>query len=148
MNDCRVVVTRLGRFLDGELSPQETTDMEAHLRGCPGCRQELRAFQMLSASLDALTVPPVPAGMTENIIIRIRHGIGVQNDSGFLGFWRTWPIAMRFAAVGTVAAACLIGFTLGTAALGTRRTPTSGEMGWVAVESGATLVSAYVGALR
>ena len=149
MSDCQVVRMRLGRFLDGELSPQEVARMEAHLRGCPGCHQELRALQALSASLDALVIPPVPAGTVDSIMARIRRNeASAPRSSGVLDFWKAWPLAMRLAAAGTAVAACLIGLTLGSASSGTRPVQGQSEMAWVALESGATLTSAYMGTPR
>lgn len=45
---------RLSEYLDDELSPSERMALEAHLRGCPGCRttlEELRAVTARAASL-------------------------------------------------------------------------------------------------
>ena len=149
MNDCRVVGTRLGRFLDGELSPQELARMEAHLQGCPGCHQELRALQALSASLDALVVPPVPTGTMDSIMARIRrHEAGAPRSSGILDFWKAWPLAMRLAAAGTAVAACVIGLTLGSASSGTSPVHTHSEMAWVQLTSGSGIVSAYLETAR
>jgi hypothetical protein len=64
-----------------------------------------------------------------------------------LGFWKSWPVPMRFAAAGTVAVACLVGLTLGSATwAGTNRTRS--DMAWVGLASGAPLTSAYLEAER
>jgi hypothetical protein len=50
---------RLSEYLDDELSPGERMALEAHLRGCPGCRstvEQLRAVKVRAASL-AVTAP-------------------------------------------------------------------------------------------
>ena len=68
MTNCQVVKEKLGRFLDGELTREELSMVRAHIEGCPGCQQDLKAFQALSASLDAVPVPPVPASAVDVIM--------------------------------------------------------------------------------
>jgi len=141
--DCQVVKEKLGRFLDGELPHQELSVVRTHIEGCPGCQQELRAIQALSAALDALVAPPVPAGTADLIMARVRQQeAGSGRSWGMLEFWKPWPVAMRFAAAGTAVIACLVGLTLGSAT----SSPVSrarSEMAWVGLESGATITSAY-----
>jgi anti-sigma factor RsiW len=145
MMNCGALKTRLGRFLDGELSPPELAEIEAHIRGCPSCQQELQALHALSASLDALIVPPVPAGIAPGTMAHIRQQKArLRRSWGALGFWQPWPVAMRFAAVGTAVVACLIGLTLGSAT--PSRTPS--EMAWVGLASGAPITSAYLETAR
>ena len=144
MNGCRVVKTRLGRFLDGELSPRESAVMQAHIQGCAGCQQELRALQTLSASLDALIVPPLPGDLADGVMARVRKQEARSRRSwGILEFWKPWPVAMRFAAAGTALVACLIGLVLSSA---TSAAPnrTGSEMAWVGLASGAPMASAYL----
>ena len=148
MIDCRLVKTRLGRFVDGELPPQESAAIEAHIQGCPGCQLELRALQALSASLDALAVPPVPAGTVAVIMANVRRQAAAPHRSwGIPPFWRPWPVPMRFAVAGTVALACWIGLALGSAApADSSQTPS--EMAWVDLSAGAPITSAYLEATR
>ena len=49
MVDCGNRV-RLDAYHDGELSPAERADVEAHLRDCPACAAELAAIRGLSAA--------------------------------------------------------------------------------------------------
>jgi anti-sigma factor RsiW len=49
MVDCGKRV-RLGAYHDGELSPAERSDVEAHLRDCPSCAAELAATRKTSAA--------------------------------------------------------------------------------------------------
>ncbi len=148
MLDCRDVVTDLGRFLDGELPPQDSSLVEAHIRDCPGCRRELLALQSLSASLETLTAPPVPAGISDEIMLRIR---GQHHESrknwGILEFWKPWPVAMRLSAAGVAAAAFAIGLMLGSA---TSRPPsqTQSDMAWVGLSAGSMIASAHLEAVR
>ena len=145
MIDCQVVKGKLGRFLDGELPLQESSTVHAHIEGCFGCQQELRALQALSASLDAVSVPPVPTSAVNVIMtgVRQQQGAGSRGSWGMIKFWKPWPVAMRFAAAGTVVVACLVGLTLGSAT-STATNRTRSEMEWVGLASGAPLISAYL----
>jgi anti-sigma factor RsiW len=144
---CRTVKTRLSRFVDDELPAREVAGVQAHLDGCPDCRRELQALQSFLISLDAAPgVPPVPTAMTERIMARVAQDASASVRWGILGVWTGWPVSMRFAAAGTVAAACLIGTMLATWSFDARRPQAGTEMGWVAIESDATLVSALTGA--
>jgi anti-sigma factor RsiW len=143
VTECDVVKRRLGRFLDAELPPQESAVLRAHIEGCPVCQQEIRALQELSASLDTISVPSVPAGAVDVIMARVQQqGAGSRRIWGALDFWKTWPVAMRFAAVGTAVVACLIGLMLGSATSATINRSRS-EMAWVGLASGTTITSAY-----
>jgi anti-sigma factor RsiW len=59
MDDCENRV-RLNAYHDGELSPAERSDVEAHLRDCPSCAAELAAIRRTSAAF-AGTTPPEPS---------------------------------------------------------------------------------------
>ena len=122
--------------------------VRAHIEGCPGCQQELKAFQALSASLDAVPVPPGPASAVDVIMARVKQQrAGLGSSWGMIKFWKPWPVAMRFAAAGTVAVACLVGLTLGSATFAAANR-TRSEMAWVGLASGAPLTSAYLDAER
>jgi anti-sigma factor RsiW len=49
MVDCENRV-RLDAYHDGELSPAEQSDVEAHLRDCPSCAAELAAMRRMSVA--------------------------------------------------------------------------------------------------
>ena len=49
MVDCKNRV-RLDAYHDGELSPAERSDVEAHLRDCPSCAVELAAIRRVSGA--------------------------------------------------------------------------------------------------
>jgi len=38
---CRAIMDRLSEYIDGELTAQERSDVDAHLRGCATCRRYL-----------------------------------------------------------------------------------------------------------
>ena len=60
MRDCRSAET-LYLYLEGELGPAERRGLEAHLEGCPACREALAERRLLHeafTSLPPLEVPP------------------------------------------------------------------------------------------
>jgi anti-sigma factor RsiW len=59
MVDCENRV-RLDAYHDGELSPAERSDVEAHLRDCPSCADELAAIGRMSGAF-ADTAPREPS---------------------------------------------------------------------------------------
>jgi anti-sigma factor RsiW len=59
MVDCEDRV-RLDAYHDGELSPAERSDVEAHLRDCPSCAAELAAIRRMSGAF-AEGTPPEPS---------------------------------------------------------------------------------------
>jgi len=54
MVDCEHRV-RLDAYHDGELSPAERSDVEAHLRDCPSCAAELAAMRGISGAFAEAT---------------------------------------------------------------------------------------------
>ena len=59
MVDCENRV-RLDAYHDGELSPAERSDVEAHLRDCPSCASHLAAIRRMSGAF-ADTTPREPS---------------------------------------------------------------------------------------
>ena len=59
MVDCEDRI-RLDAYHDGELSPAERSDVEAHLRDCPSCAAELAAIRRMSGAF-ADTTPREPS---------------------------------------------------------------------------------------
>src|SRR3954463_15552452 len=64
----------LNAFIDGELDAANTAQLEAHVAGCGGCREEI---DRLRAVHDALSTPGVrhemPAGLKDRLVSSI-HG--------------------------------------------------------------------------
>ena len=65
-------------FLDGELGPHETALVEAHLAGCPSCRELLEEYRVIAASTASLTTPPVAADLRA----RINHHLDAATGPG------------------------------------------------------------------
>jgi anti-sigma factor RsiW len=142
MVDCREVLERLGRFADDELSPQKAGAIEDHVQNCPACRRELESLRRLSASLDAASPPPVPAGLLGDIIQAARREAPARRQGG-LESWKAWPTAMRLAAAGAAAAACIVGLLL-TSAAHSNRGQGQAEMAWVEWSAGSEIAQAYL----
>ncbi len=71
--DCQTIKQELVAFLDNEVSATLKAQIEAHLKGCPGCAQEMRALQASWQMLDR-SLPPVPGeGFTASVMNRIRQ---------------------------------------------------------------------------
>ena len=69
--NCRTVQSRLARYLDGELTGSEHSEIEKHLRSCDPCRQEYESLGAVDVFLGALPQPPeVPAGFAERVLAR------------------------------------------------------------------------------
>jgi len=54
MKDCPDIRWELSAYLDGELTPPQRAEVEAHLASCPGCRQELSELKTLGLGVAAL----------------------------------------------------------------------------------------------
>ncbi len=55
-----LTTARLSAFIDGQLSPEEQTQTEAHLQNCAVCQQQLAELRHTVALLHALPQPPLP----------------------------------------------------------------------------------------
>ncbi|MFA6030478.1 MAG: zf-HC2 domain-containing protein [Elusimicrobiota bacterium] len=59
---------RLSEYLDGELPEAERSAVEAHLTGCPSCREEVREWTLLRGKL--FQVPARPAAAETEVFVR------------------------------------------------------------------------------
>jgi anti-sigma factor RsiW len=145
VSSCRPIKSRLGRYHDGELPPDKRLLVERHLEMCRACGEELAEIRRYTEAFQqALTLPPVPEGMVQRIMIRAQmqtHGHDTAWE--WLWFWRDWSLSLRVAAAGVAAAACFIGLVIGSASLPSSR-PAGDEMEWVGLTSMGPLVTAYV----
>jgi hypothetical protein len=86
----------LPEYVDGVLAPAERARVEAHLSSCSDCREEAGVAERARATLNALPEIPVPFGMTERILRRMRSRPLLSS-----------PFAWR--AAGLAAAAAIVG---------------------------------------
>lgn len=71
MDDCTATVKRMYPHLDGELTPAESLVIDAHLQGCPPCRERFLAErEFLTLFRAQLTNPPAPASVRIRLSVR------------------------------------------------------------------------------
>ena len=70
--NCSEVQQSLSAYHDGELSPDVTAEVAAHLTDCSPCAAELASFSKLSHMSRRLTDPPVPTHMWEELEAKLR----------------------------------------------------------------------------
>ena len=71
MSDCDAARETAQACLDGELTPQERSGVEAHLAACPACRQAAARYRPLFAALDAPAIPAPPANLAALVLKRV-----------------------------------------------------------------------------
>ena len=109
MVDCGNRV-RLDAYHDGELSPAERADVEAHLRDCPSCAAELAAIRGLSGAF-AGAAPREPS---HEQLLRLARSVRAEpSDARML---------LRLFRASAVAAAVLLACALATGVYLSRRT--------------------------
>lgn len=69
MSACSCDKTLLLEYAIGDLGREERIQVEAQVRACRSCAQELEIHRMLAADLRALPTPELPSGL-EEILIR------------------------------------------------------------------------------
>lgn len=104
MPDCTQYDEQLSAYLDGELTPEETEALEAHLNTCADCRDYLTLLQTMRASL-LEEAPEPPASLRNGILYKI--GLEEKRKPRFFRSYGRW----------TVIAAVLCLALLGTAKL-------------------------------
>lgn len=68
MEECERWTEQLSARLDGELSPEEERELEAHLAVCPSCRALAKQLEALDAGLQALEEVPAPEGFARGVM--------------------------------------------------------------------------------
>ena len=69
---CADVRRRLHALLDGECDPDETRDLEKHIRECARCSEDLGCERALRALLRRCCCEPAPTELRRRITTRIR----------------------------------------------------------------------------
>lgn len=84
---CDQIYELLSAKLDGELSEQEETQLQAHLDGCAECRRLYEAMASIEENTAALE-QPAPAGIKQGVMYRIGQESGTVKRSKrrFWGF--------------------------------------------------------------
>lgn len=94
MTDCEFFQEKISCLADGELTPEETAQVEAHIAGCPVCRRLYEAFEELSAALSDEIAEP-PHSVKANVMAEIR----TENRKKHSAWLRIVPAAACLAVV-------------------------------------------------
>jgi hypothetical protein len=93
-------------LLDGELSRKREKLVSAHLEECPECSALATQFRMVSSTLSAWRVQPVPEKLTDRVAdstTEIRSGIKRKGSSIFVRAsfwnWKQWVFRLSAAAL-------------------------------------------------
>lgn len=85
---CQQALRLMDPFLDRELSPSESMDVDSHLAVCPACAQELRARQGIQMRVRR-AVRQEPVSLELETRIRATLAIESPQTRG----WRSWSLA-------------------------------------------------------
>ena len=97
MSDCERYEAAISAMLDGELTPEEQAEVQAHIAVCPDCAAMYAAFAEVSEALKA-EAEPLPAALHEGIMARVRVAEKAKKTHGTIV--RLRPVL--------AAAACLV----------------------------------------
>ena len=100
MSDCTMYEPLLHLLLDGEISPAERADLEAHLAACPACRERLEQLEAVRGAF-ALLDAEVPAGLRERAMAAVR--LEVRRE-------RRRRLGRLARGLGALAACCVLAF--------------------------------------
>lgn len=117
-----VLATLLAPFVDGELPPETTAQIDAHLLGCTRCRREVMVHQSLSTRLARVTRPVISASLNDRLSAAIAAApivvapltaasapvSSASATSTAAGTRRRWIITVASLAVGITIAAALV----------------------------------------
>lgn len=71
--DCKAVEEKLSAYLDGQLSAEEMRLVDAHLKTCPACQDELSSLEGTIALLHSLEAVAPPVELKEKILGRVQE---------------------------------------------------------------------------
>ncbi len=99
--ECNMIEELLPLYIDGELSPEDTAEVTAHLAGCEACEQSLETYRALESSLSTMprTLPDPRA-----VASRVTDRLGLEKRSSIAEIFHRMSLVWTFA----VATAALI----------------------------------------
>lgn len=68
---CRTVQAMLDRYIDGDLSPGSSTDLELHLNRCGNCQKELRVLERVVSLVERIDRSTPPPGLWQKVRVEI-----------------------------------------------------------------------------
>jgi anti-sigma factor RsiW len=111
----QVIIELLAGYADGELPPETTSQIDAHLVGCTRCRRDLAVHQAVRRRLGLEPPLAAPPALRERIAAAVTATPVVVPPTAArdprLAMGRTRRLAAILLAVATVASAALIGLT-------------------------------------
>src|SRR5580765_4521023 len=97
--DCKIIISQMGEYLDGELSASDAAAVKSHLGGCESCSDLCNGQKLLDQSLrTAVSTAPVN---TEILRDRIRQALPGKRSVFSLTPMR-W-VGLAIAAIGVFA---------------------------------------------
>lgn len=69
--ECRKINALLSPYIDQMTDEHENALVEAHLRTCPHCRQELQQLQKLCAAIGKMEEPVLPRSLWKDLCERL-----------------------------------------------------------------------------
>ena len=72
MTNCKEFTALLDLYVDGELSPEEMSRVQAHLEQCPGCQAYVDDALAIRAAFPDVEDVEVPAGFAEGVMARVQ----------------------------------------------------------------------------
>ena len=85
MKYCDDYAALLDLYVDGELSSDELSDVQAHLDTCPGCRAYVDDALSLRAAFPDVEDTEVPDGFAEGVMAAIRPRLSRKNGGRLFG---------------------------------------------------------------
>lgn len=74
MLDCQQCLDLLGGYLDGDLSPLQRLELDAHLAHCLGCRRLVVHCQQTILVYKHQPAPALPAALHQKLMARVTGG--------------------------------------------------------------------------
>ena len=104
MTGCQRYGAEIGAFVDGELDAGPRQLFEAHLPGCPDCRQGLTAYESLANAISELPALEPGSQFESRFWARVaREGDTERRRRGWLTRWPVLDLALGTATVAALA---------------------------------------------
>ncbi len=87
---CQELEALLHPYLDGELTPDQRKDVDAHLEGCADCRARLKDWQAMHAALQA---PELRFKASDTLRARLGKELKKADSHGGRARWPLWTAA-------------------------------------------------------
>ena len=105
MKYCDEYAALLDLYVDGELSPEEMTAVQAHLDACPGCRAYVDDALAIRAAFPDVEFTPVPDGFAEGVMAAVRAEVPAKAGQTQKNTWKVLaPLAACLAIVAVLQA--------------------------------------------